>query len=177
MRVSVSGPWSWAAPIQLGEGTVPEPRASHCLYHTPSVHHHCPAPSTGIASLGLPDLWVPTASLQTYAPVPRRPGYGSKRLFSHMTSSCLGTWHSGCVPLAMCHTQFHTLVLKVSSLLPVSEMTFLLLHMLKDPSICLMKEKCTLWIELYVLFPLHVLKPQCLRVPVPQHVSPEIRPL
>ena len=80
-----------------------------------------------------------------------------------------------CVPLAVCHTRSHTPVLKLSSPLPVSEVT-LLLHVLRDPSIRLRKESARFELN-YVVFPLHVLKPQRLGVSVPPDVGLEMRPL
>jgi len=69
-----------------------------------------------------------------------------------------------CPSCHLSHKVSHS-VLEVSSLLPVSEMTFLLLHMLKDPRICLMKEKCMLWIKLCPL------PTSCVEAPTPRGSS------
>ena len=126
----------------------------HCLHHTLTVHkhlHHFPAPSICITSLGLTNIWVHHSwpknlcfnSLPSRIWLQTTPLSHDFLFFGHLI-----LWACHFLPFVTQTPTFHILVLKVFSLLPVSEMTFLLLHMLKDRSYSLSEEKCMLWTDL-----------------------------
>ena len=162
---------------RAGSARIPRsPLHSECasrglLPRTPSVHtHHSPA-----APLALPPWASQTWSSPLLACKPVLLFLAFQDVVPSHSSLASGRVVLWCVPLAVCHTRSHTPVLKLSSPLPVSEVT-LLLHVLRDPSIRLRKESARFELN-YVVFPLHVLKPQRLGVSVPPDVGLEMRPL